>query len=167
MGSDAFRCVVTGQGGITIDTRRAVHGRTQRESLRIVRGLASVWGRLRTFCWDELESIAVAIGPRYGPMILFAAATVSARRSGSRSRNATSTAPLGHPKRAEDPEDGGEHPRGAASDRSRRSTGSETSMARRCSCPASAAAISTSTTPAVHGHLARDGGEHAIKLLDG
>ena len=25
--------------------------------------------------WDELESIAAAIGPRYGPMILFAAAT--------------------------------------------------------------------------------------------
>src|ERR671935_681876 len=41
--------------------------------------------------WAELEAIARAIGPRYGPMVLFAAATGCGRRSGSHSKNATST----------------------------------------------------------------------------
>lgn len=45
--------------------------------------------------WAELKALAAAIGPRYGPMILFAAATGLHQRSGSHSRNATSTARSG------------------------------------------------------------------------
>ena len=41
--------------------------------------------------WAELEAIARAIGPRYGPMVLFAAATGCGRRSGSHSSDETST----------------------------------------------------------------------------
>ena len=41
--------------------------------------------------WAEVEAIAAAIGPRYGPMILFAAATGLRPGSGSRWRSATST----------------------------------------------------------------------------
>jgi hypothetical protein len=40
--------------------------------------------------WAELEALAAAIGPRYGPIILFAAATGLRPQSGSPSRNATS-----------------------------------------------------------------------------
>jgi integrase len=42
--------------------------------------------------WAELETVAAAIGPRYGPMILFAAGRDYGQRNGSPSRNATSTA---------------------------------------------------------------------------
>jgi hypothetical protein len=42
--------------------------------------------------WAELEALAEAIGPRYGPMVLFAAQPACGRRSGSPSRSATSTA---------------------------------------------------------------------------
>lgn len=47
--------------------------------------------------WAELEALATAIGPRYGPMILSAAATGLPPQSGSHSRNATSTDRSGSP----------------------------------------------------------------------
>ena len=179
--------------------------------------------------WAELEAIASAIGPRYGPMILFAAATglrpaewiALERRDVDRAGARRLRAPLVHQARAEDPEDRGEHASGAAAGSGARCARPDRRMAtaRRCCFPASEAATSTSITSARssgglrrrprastplrrvydlrhtfatfalragistfdlsrymgasltmidrhYGHLARDGREHAIKLLD-
>ena len=48
--------------------------------------------------WDELEAIAKALGPRYGPMIIFAAATgMRPAEWIAHSRNATATMTSGSP----------------------------------------------------------------------
>src|SRR5262245_27456314 len=62
--------------------------------------------------WAELEALAEAIGPRYGPMILFAAATglrpaewiALEKRDIDRKERVVYPAPLLHAKAAEDPE---------------------------------------------------------------
>ena len=177
--------------------------------------------------WAALETVAAAIGPRYGPMILFAAATGLRQRNGSPSRNATSTAKHESSTSGARSREASSRPRRRRRARERyryrrghstRSTGS-TATARRSSFPESEAATSTSTTSAHtsggqprnprastrfagvydlrhtfatfalragistfdlsrymgasltmidrhYGHLARDGREHAIKLLD-
>lgn len=47
--------------------------------------------------WAELEAVAERLGPMLGPMVLFAAATGSARANGSRSSGETSTATAASP----------------------------------------------------------------------
>ena len=69
--------------------------------------------------WAELEGLATAIGPRYGPMIFvrgrdrLAPGRVDRTRETRRrpGRACRLRAPLIHPQRAEVPEDGGEHAR--------------------------------------------------------
>ena len=109
------------------------------QALRQVLARAVVWGMLdvnpakqgvenpqrrrtekRPFeSWDELDAVAERLGPRYGPMVLFAAATGHATGRMGRARaprhrprrraSPTSTAPSA--RAAQDPQDRGEHPR--------------------------------------------------------
>jgi integrase len=177
--------------------------------------------------WAELEKVAAAIGPRYGPMILFAAATglrpaewiALEKRDIDRKERVVYVRGSFTRRRAQDPEDGGEHESGTA-------TGAGTRRARpdqqqRVAAPLSRRArrlvrhpplppIPVAASPEIrghqpdslalrspaylrdlrapcrnldlrpsrymgasltmidrhYGHLARDGREHAIKLLD-
>jgi integrase len=71
--------------------------------------------------WAELETVAAAIGPRYGPMILFAAATglrpaewIALEKRDRPQRTSRLRPALVHERQAQDPEDGGEHESGTA-----------------------------------------------------
>ena len=219
------------------------------QALRQVLARAVVWGMLdvnpaklgvdnpprrrteqRPFeSWAELDAVAAGSAPRYGPMVIFAAATGLRPANGSRSSSVTSTwsarrlcPPLVHARVGSS----ARRPRRAAApcrcrrSRSKRSSGCQPSRTRARSCsPPSGAATSTCTTSATasgsppsvaagiepsariydlrhtfatfalragistfdlsrymgasltmidrhYGHLARDGREHAIRLLD-
>src|SRR2546422_1396422 len=105
--------------------------------------------------WAELEGLATAIGPRYGPMILFAAATGlrPAEWIGLEKRDVDREERLVYVRRSFT-RGQLKFPKTEASMRAvplqaralTRSTGSPTATTRRCCFPASEAATSTSTT---------------------
>jgi hypothetical protein len=71
--------------------------------------------------WAELETVAAAIGPRYGPMILFAAVTglrpaewIALEKRDIDRKERVVYVRRSFERRAQDPEDGGEHESGTA-----------------------------------------------------